>query len=756
MVLAALGALGLQVSRGFALESGLLALLPGDQARPLLGKAVQTMADAGSKRVVILVGHADADAAGVAADAAAAGLSGKAGIAFAKAKVEGDFAAKARDYYLPQRYRLLTEAQRRRLQGTPEPVLVQEAVQAIYSPLGPPRLAPLESDPFNLFSEALLEAASRSAVRTSGERLVLEAQGKTWVLVLVELEHSAVSLGEQRELLAALEQGVSAAKAAGAQEVLRAGFVFHAAEAAAQAQREISTIGLGSLLGVLLLMFWVFRTLRPLALALLPIAVGCLTAVVAGQALFDRLHLLTLVFGTSIIGVAVDYGLLFMAGRAAPGPWRPLERRRAILPSLAMALGTSLLAYGALAAMPFPILRQMGVFTMLGLLGAWLTALLWLPLLADGLPPMSLPWLQRLQAWPRVDQSRRLRLALGAAIVLALLGLARLKSDDDVRQLYASAPDTVRQQEAVQTLMRLPSTGQFFLVSGADEEALLQAEEALASSLDDAGIAYQSVSQFVPSQRRQAENAALQARLYRPRGPVAQLFGALGSPETAALAQEQARDASKTPALLPGDWLASPLSAPFRALWLGRGPEGCSGIVSVSGLDAAGLKALPALAAEHPGVQFVDHPASLSALLKGFRGILSWLLLAGYAVVGGLLALRYRRDAWRVLLPTMLACLFTAGAFGWLGLNANLFFVFGILLSLDMGVDYAIYLQEQGNGGLNVSFLGASLAAITTLLSFGLLGLSRTPALQAFGLTVLLGISGSWLLAPCFAKGERP
>jgi len=44
---------------------------------------------------------------------------------------------------------------------------------------------------------------------------------------------------------------------------------------------------------------------------------------------------------------------------------------------------------------------------------------------------------------------------------------------------------------------------------------------------------------------------------------------------------------------------------------------------------------------------------------------------------------------------------------------------------------------------------------VSTLLSFGLLGLSRTPALQAFGLTMLLGAALVWMIVPCFQKSEK-
>ena len=41
-------------------------------------------------------------------------------------------------------------------------------------------------------------------------------------------------------------------------------------------------------------------------------------------------------------------------------------------------------------------------------------------------------------------------------------------------------------------------------------------------------------------------------------------------------------------------------------------------------------------------------------------------------------------------------------------------------------------------------------AAASTLLSFGLLALSATPALHAFGLTLLFGVFLAWLLTPLF------
>lgn len=60
---------------------------------------------------------------------------------------------------------------------------------------------------------------------------------------------------------------------------------------------------------------------------------------------------------------------------------------------------------------------------------------------------------------------------------------------------------------------------------------------------------------------------------------------------------------------------------------------------------------------------------------------------------------------------------------------------------LGMGVDYGIFLQEHPSRQDKSSWLAVGLSALSTLLSFGLLGLSQTPALQAFGMTMLFGVA---------------
>jgi predicted exporter len=72
--------------------------------------------------------------------------------------------------------------------------------------------------------------------------------------------------------------------------------------------------------------------------------------------------------------------------------------------------------------------------------------------------------------------------------------------------------------------------------------------------------------------------------------------------------------------------------------------------------------------------------------------------------------------------------------------------VLGLLLVLGLGVDYGIFLRE-GSAARPVTLLAISIAAVTTLLSFGMLSASVTPFIHSLGLAVLLGVASTWLLA---------
>jgi hypothetical protein len=82
-----------------------------------------------------------------------------------------------------------------------------------------------------------------------------------------------------------------------------------------------------------------FRSFKPIFYIASSIAVGCLGALSVSTLLFGQIHLLTLVFGASLVGIAQDYGIYFLCARlAAPATLDSPRLLRQLLPALLLML----------------------------------------------------------------------------------------------------------------------------------------------------------------------------------------------------------------------------------------------------------------------------------------------------------------------------------------------------------------------------------------------------------------------------------
>ena len=177
-------------------------------------------------------------------------------------------------------------------------------------------------------------------------------------------------------------------------------------------------------------------------------------------------------------------------------------------------------------------------------------------------------------------------------------------------------------------------------------------------------------------------------------------------------------------------------------------------VVALRGVNRSNLALLQQTASGLEGVEWVDQVSEISALLADYRYYMGWVVLLSYVAVFGLLFPRYRRSSWRALAPAALASLLALALLGIAGQGLQLFHLLALMLLLGIGVDYGIFLQEPGSQDDGAAWLAVAVSALSTLLSFGLLGLSQTPALRAFGLTMAIGIGAVALIVPCFRRAS--
>ncbi|HEY1383614.1 MAG TPA: hypothetical protein VGF43_08350 [Dongiaceae bacterium] len=750
VLLIAGGYLLVRADRGLAFRTDLLALLPKEEQDPALHRASDRIMQKVASRIVLLVGARDRDAARGAAAEIEEVLRSTKLISLDELGAGPNNTAALGAFYFQYRGGLLSDRDRQLLLDNNGAAIAERALAQVYSvgSFADSRL--LAADPFLLlpsFLTGLPVPSSRLAMDDG--RLSVAEHDMTWVLVAGRVLGDPYELDVQDKIISALDAKIGALAARDPSvAVKRTGALFFARAGASTAMHETSLLGSISLVGTVALLLLVFWHPMPLILNTGTLLVGSGAALAATLAIFGEVHIMTLLFGVGLIGIAVDYGLHYSTSGFDPGSGSPHERLLHVRSAITLGLATTLIGYIILVLAPFPGLRQIAVFSTVGLVAAFLTVVLWFPVLDRTRPPRhaeammrwaEVPWrLWTASAW------RRPRWAVLVLVgVAGLVGLARLTSDDDVRRMQSLSPDLLAQQADIQRLAGLSGGWQSILIMASDDEAALQVEEGLAQAMrrlvaDGAISGFRMPASFVPSMARQRETAKLvEDRLTKPllAAQKAQLGLTADGPPS-------------DPDPLPFAKALEEGALPFLGdLVLAPGQH----LIALEGLkdEAAVRRAVGATA----GARFIDPAGDFSILLSKYRHRAVWLI--GISAIVMLVPLWWRyggAGALVIMAPAVAAVLLAPALIALAGQAISFFHVMALVLVLSIGVDFAIFCAEAPQARRPSTSLAVVLVTMTTLLSFGLLAFSRVFAVHAFGLTLLLGVLIAFLLAPVALK----
>ena len=755
LLLAVLAVAGWQWRHGAPLSTNLMALVPGDAPDALQLRAEQRMQEPLNSEMLVLVGSADRQQAISMAQQLGEQWQASGLFETVQWNLQADLPA-LREQLLRGRLAMLSAADREQLIEHPD-AFIQQRVQALFDPFTGFSLVPSQDDWLGLTGRIQNSQPQRGAVQLDigSGALIAEADGKSWVLVRARTQGNAFDMTLPLQVAALLEH--SREQAATQQvELLAASGLLYAASGQQQATREITWVGGGATAGILLLLLLAFRRWRVL-LAFVPVMVGMLFGAVACVAFFGSMHVMTLVLGSSLIGVAVDYPLHYLSKSWSLKPWRSWPALRLTLPGLSLSLATSCIGYLALAFTPFPALTQIAIFSAAGLIGAYLSAVCLLPALLKGVELRPAQWpLNVAQTLLNAREALLKKIPTPALLAVLLMfcaaGLWQLNSKNDIRQWVGAPPSILAQAQAIARITGYQPTSQFFLVRADTEQQLLERQTALSERLDQLISmgklqGYLALNQLVSQPREQQQVKAALSALPQHWQPLLELGVPLAALQNE-LAQLQALPEQRI-----DDALNGPLAEPWRLLWLGHHADGVAAMVSLQGLNNASL--LRVQAQDLPGVELVDRLGDLNKVFAATQLSAAELKLLSCALIVLLLIAPFGfGGAVRIVALPLLAALCSLASLGWLGQPLTLFSLFGLLLVTAISVDYAILMREQ-IGGAAVSLLGTLLAALTTWLSFGLLAVSSTPAVSNFGLSVSLGLAFSFILAPWAGRQEH-
>jgi len=232
--------------------------------------------------------------------------------------------------------------------------------------------------------------------------------------------------------------------------------------------------------------------------------------------MFDNLHVGALLFGVSLIGIAVDYSLEYCSEIFYPGSATPAQRLKKSVMGISLGTATTAIGYLTFFFAPFPGLKQVAIFSTVGLLASWVTVVLWLPLLDNMKEPkhrvqMVSIFEKMLKVWLSENYLKFRRIFFALLLISTITGYLFLKVDDDVRHLQALPKNLLKEQTQIQQITKHSQSAVFFVVKGKDLETALQQEEKLTDRLyglvNKGSLgSYNGITNFLPSVKRQTEN----------------------------------------------------------------------------------------------------------------------------------------------------------------------------------------------------------------------------------------------------------
>ena len=522
------------------------------------------------------------------------------------------------------------------------------------------------------------------------------------------------------------------------------GAPFHAALATERSKREINILSAVSLVIVLALGVWLFRSVRFVMPLVTTLASAFLVATAVVFAVWGRPHVLTFVFGTTLIGLGVDY--VYHACAA--------EDVRTVRRPLAYALVTTLACFVPLAFSGVTVLRQMSLFTGAGLLTVWAAVMAWFGRAGARPSHWDNGHLARCEDWDNGRLARctptplspggrsKLRPShaiLTAAVILLVIcaGALRIRLSSDPAQFYRPDPFLAEGERKFYELNQA-AAARFAVVEGATVQEALEREETT-------GV--KGLSAIIPSLKRQRENQAL----------VAELRKRTGSAYTA-LTGVPVRAGADTRGLLDPEAITDPLleklirsmcvKANGRVLLVSPLPIGESDCSQPPQREGRNLLRPPGASAA--GVTIVEPKRELMSLFDAYAREAYRLLGISFVLLAVLLAALFRRRFLAAALPVAAAALATLGVLGWCGVQLTFFHVLCFFVCTGLGLDYVIFhlgdSLPRTRRVVLVSFL-------TSAAAFGLLAFTSFPVTRAMGATLALGLFFVYLFSSCIGRG---
>ncbi|MGI9302161.1 MAG: MMPL family transporter [Gammaproteobacteria bacterium] len=664
------------------------------------------------------------------------------------------------DKLFAYRYLLAPEVTRR-LDADGLESALQRRLQELSSPLAPLVTHNLRSDP-----TAELERVAASWRGDFAARLldgVWFAADAQRALLLAYMAAPGFDVDAQARAIELIRGSFAQAAANTQAQLLMSGpgvFAVASRDSMRDEARTLSTIASLFLAALLLI---IYRSPRAVLIAALPLATGMLAGTAVTTLAFGTLHGITLGFGITLLGVAIDYPLhIFSHLKSSESVHNTLQ---GIWPTLRLGVLTTACGYLGMSLTSFEGIAQLGVFAAGGLLAAAAFCRWVMPMLTpqhEVFDPTGARWMNVLLAPPQA--ARWSLLCVAAVAGVFLLGTGRVLWETDVAAL-SPVPAQARQLDGdLRAGLGAPDVRHAVLIRAQDAETALQRSESVAPELkalvaEGVISGFDTVTRYLPSA---ATQRARQLRLpdretvARDLARASQGLGfKSGTFEPFLQALAAARELEP---LTPEELGDSPLGFRIASL-LSRDDETWVSLITLRDVTDAGRLANRLSQHRGQGIFHIDAKALSNDMVNAYRDEalqrLAWaaaLILLGLAVL-----LRDWRRTRAVCLSLLVALVLTLALLVLRGEKMSLFHLISLILIAGIGIDYGLFFSLPGHDleDRKRTLHALTVCAISTATVFGTIATSEIPVLATIGATVAIGVIANFIAAIVLAQPHR-
>ena len=497
------------------------------------------------------------------------------------------------------------------------------------------------------------------------------------------------------------------------------------AEANRRSQLESTWLGLVASVLNILIFWYFFRSIKPTLVTLAIIVVSAVVGFTAVVNVFGNMHVLALVFATGTLGILEEYCIHYFS--KAGGEGETVLITGADFSPMTLSFMTTTIGFVVTYLADLSITRQLAIFNVVALTVTFLIVKFVLPVLVP-LETTRYKTIKSRLTSPRLKKgwvkNGLIALVAGSLVVIACKGIS---FSDDPRSFYHSSAYLQEAKKVVERLFGQSDQSKYIMVKGKDLQALLEQEEDLIAALEktNPGLKLSALSKWVPSMRNQEKSFAyVQTRqsAYRAINRELGLDGGKSAPyslDQGSVSLEEV-EALKLPSVASNR--------------VGQVGDSEYSVVHFAGV--ADLRVPP-----NANVRLVSSLGLVTEVFRAARVKFLDILLFIFGIVSLALIL-YKGAAMtlKILAIPVVAIVICVGALRLFGVDLTLFHVIGFILLFHLVIDYSYFAFKSGSGDNDGAVLGIEVSALTTIVSFGLLMFSSTPAAAGFGFVVGFGI----------------